>query len=118
MTDDRDDVSEQLDPDVLGDVTGDDDREHMIDYPPDEPLGVEDPTLTGSDDVASREDRTGPEERADDEVPVPVDPEPAGADDHDPEAWAEDETAMADDLSAEEAAMHIEETPTDGESEK
>jgi hypothetical protein len=112
MTDDHDDVSQQLDPDVLGDVTGDEDREHTIDYPPDEPLGVDDPTLTGSDDVAARQDRTDPDEQADEEVPVLVDPDPPGADDHDPEAWAEDENASADDLSAEEAAMHIEEPPT------
>jgi hypothetical protein len=112
MTDDRDDVSEQLDPDVLGDVTGDEDRQHTIDFPPDEPLGVEDPTLNGSDDVAAREDRTDPEGQIDDEVPLLVDPDPAGADDHDPQAWAEDETASPDEVSAEEAAMHIEEPPT------
>ncbi|CAN5609299.1 hypothetical protein BH23ACT3_BH23ACT3_12890 [soil metagenome] len=111
MTDDHDDVSEQLDPDVLGDATGDEDLPHTIDYPPDEPLGVEDPTLTGSDDVASREDRTQSGNGFDEEVPVPIDPDPAGIDDHDPEVWADDETASADEVSAEEAAMHIEEPP-------
>ena len=111
MTDDHDDVSQQMDADVLGDVTGDEDRQHTIDFPPEEPLGVDDPTLTGSDDMTARQDRTVPDGRRDPEVPVPVDPEPAGADDHDPEVFAEDETASSDDLSAEEAAMHLEEPP-------
>lgn len=57
--------AESLDPAVLGEEVGDD-RRPAADYPPDEPLGVEDPALVeggvvGRDDVESRDAREQPE---------------------------------------------------------
>ncbi|MGA9279130.1 hypothetical protein [Ilumatobacter sp.] len=57
--------AESLDPSVLGEQVGDD-RRPADDYPADEPLGVEDPSIIGDgriarDDVASRDEREQPE---------------------------------------------------------
>jgi hypothetical protein len=53
--------AEQLDPTVLGEQVGDD-RRPAADYPPDQPLAVEDETIRAdgsiaADDVATRADR-------------------------------------------------------------
>jgi hypothetical protein len=56
--DDPDDVSEALDGDTLGEQPGDRDLPGS-DYPPERPLGVEDPTGSAAeDDVATRDWRT------------------------------------------------------------
>jgi len=57
--------AESLDPAVLGEEVGDDDRP-AAGYPADEPLGVEDPSIIDDgiiarDDVASRDAREQPE---------------------------------------------------------
>jgi hypothetical protein len=57
--------AESLDPSVLGEEVGDDDRP-AADYPPDEALAVEDPSivdegLIARDDVATRDRRQRPE---------------------------------------------------------
>ena len=57
--------AEQTDPTKLGETVGQDDRPGDA-YPPDEPLGVEDPSILDDgriarDDVATRSDREQPE---------------------------------------------------------
>ena len=57
--------AEQLDPSVLGERVGDY-RRPAADYPPEQPLGVEDPSILDDgrialDDVETRDDRTRPE---------------------------------------------------------
>ena len=79
-TDDRQDQSEEFDGDVLGERPTDDDMPG-IDYPPDEPMGVEDPAIVlgdsdipddlitrewrhqGEDESAPPEGNLGPTER-------------------------------------------------------
>lgn len=78
-----DDQSEQLDAAKLGEEIDAETLPGIDDYPPDEPLGVEDPTVGGEDDVATRERRERPEvweepARGDDE---PVDLLPPDDDD-------------------------------------
>jgi hypothetical protein len=67
MTDDAQPQShsEQTDPATLGETVGQRDRPGDV-YPPDRPLGVEDPSILDDgriapDDVASRSDRERPE---------------------------------------------------------
>lgn len=106
MSDDRDDSSEQLDGDVLGEQPGDADLPGVAPYPPDRPLGVEDPSLFGEDDLETRAvlrrqvdgDRTG-------DVRL-VDPAPIDGTDHD-ETLTGEGSKPTSDLSAEEAAVHV-----------
>lgn len=64
-------TSEQLDPSTLGERPGDTERAADQGYPPDSPLGVEDPALDPSegevapDDAARRAWREQPEPAAD-----------------------------------------------------
>jgi hypothetical protein len=58
--------SEQTDPTKLGETVGQHDRPGDV-YPPDEPLGVEDPSILddgqiAADDVATRSEREEPEQ--------------------------------------------------------
>jgi hypothetical protein len=89
---DPDDVSEALDSDVLGEDLDDTDAElpGQADYPPERPVGVEDPSVGGDDDVATRAWRTDAELDG-----IPDD------------GVAPD----TDQLSAEEAALHITDEP-------
>jgi hypothetical protein len=48
------DESEQLDADELGEEVGEDNLPGLEGYPPDEPLGAEDPNLVADDDLAVR----------------------------------------------------------------
>ena len=63
--------AEQLDPTVLGEQVGDD-RRPAADYPPDQPMAVEDETIRAdgsiaADDVATRDERRNePDGRVDD----------------------------------------------------
>jgi len=98
-------TAEEIDPDEVGDdPTGD------LDYPPDRYQGALDPTNVdgASDSVAERAAREQPEmEVPPDEVGRPV------ADDERPDASVdlEGEVYTETDLSAEEVAMHYEDTP-------
>jgi hypothetical protein len=67
MTDanDSQSIAEATDPSKLGETVGQEDRPGD-DYPPDEPLGVEDPSILGDgriapDDVETRSQREQPE---------------------------------------------------------
>jgi hypothetical protein len=115
VSDDRDDMSEQLDGDVLGERPGDPDRPGVGDYPPDRSLGVEDPSLFDEDDLATRavlRRDVGTEPAGD---VMLVDPAPIDGTDHDETLTGEgidlagDGTGPVptDDLSAEEAAVHV-----------
>jgi hypothetical protein len=116
MSDSRDDQSEHLDGDVLGENIGDDDRPGVDDYPPDEPFGVEDPSLLADDDLATRRLRRDLGESVADEVPLLGDPDPTDTFDGDVLHAAHDEgVASRESLPAEEAAMHIEDGPAGGE---
>ncbi len=65
--------AEQLDPSKLGEGVGDDERAADQGYPPDSPMGVDDPALdtpggdVASDDVEQRAWREEPELSADSE---------------------------------------------------
>jgi hypothetical protein len=112
MSDSRDDQSEHLDDDVLGEDLGDDDRPGVGDYPPDEPLGVEDPSLRADDDLATRRLRRDLGEPVADEVPVLADPDPTDSFGGDVLHAADDEGAASrETLPAEEAAIHVDENP-------
>lgn len=108
--------AEQLDPSVLGEEVGDD-RRPAADYPPEEPLGVEDPSILDDgriarDDVGTRTDRVEP----DAQVPAGASPaerfdagliEPAPASDGtDQESQLVADTGDAD-TGPEAAALHI-----------
>jgi hypothetical protein len=111
------DESEQLDPDELGDDVGEQRLPGLESYPPDEPLGAEDPNLIADDDLAVRTLRetrrdTGYEEadegvdlvRADDDGDSIVDDEPREL----------GEIGVTDDgepVPPEASAMHIVEEP-------
>lgn len=60
-----DNSAEQLDGNVLGEKPGDDTMPGVGDFPPDQALGVNDPNLVASDDVAMREARTVADETID-----------------------------------------------------
>ena len=64
--------SDQTDPTTLGETVGQHDRSGDV-YPPDQPLGVEDPSILGdgriaADDVETRSDREQPEPGAGDDA--------------------------------------------------
>lgn len=74
-SDDDQSTAEQLDPSKLGEQPGDPGRAADRDYPPDEPLGVDDPALDPAagdvepDDAARRAWREQPEPGTRDEDP-------------------------------------------------
>ncbi len=108
MTDDRDDSSEQLDGDVLGERPGDIDRPGVHDYPPEHPLGVEDPSLFDDDDLATRADLRMDIEADGAPDVLLVDPSPIDGSDHDETMFgAGDPPDPSYDISAEEAAIHL-----------
>lgn len=114
MSDDRDDQSEQFDDDKLGADIGADDQPGGGEYPPDEPLGVEDPTLEGEDDLATRQLRRESGDSLDGGASVPVEPDPSESP-NDEEERLLGEAVDADEPipPAEEAALHVEEPPPD-----
>ncbi len=120
MSNDRDDISEQLDGDVLGEPPGDPDRPGVGDYPPERSLGVEDPSLFDEDDLATRVERRDVATVYEGDV-VLVDPAPIDGTDHDETLTGEGislagdgtDPAAPDDLSAEEAAVHVIPDPAD-----
>lgn len=118
--------AEQLDPSVLGEKPGDDGLPGIEDYPPEAPLGVEDPAIDAEgsmlqDDLAIREWREEPERTAADLPPPPthrsgqrLDPGKGNQLDNDEEADAiADSSEQTSTPSAEEAALRIDEPPAD-----
>jgi hypothetical protein len=108
MTDDRDDISEALDGDKLGEGFDDADLPGIADYPPEHSMGVEDPSLEGDDDLATRELRRDVDDRHDDTEVVLVDEQSAGALDDEPQELGSGVEPADSELSAEEAAIHVE----------
>lgn len=110
--------AEQLDPSVLGEQVGDDERA-AADYPPDEPLGVDDPSLLADgevapDDVATRETRLADPGHAGDATPTIGLVDPASTD---TPSLTDDERQMVGDIAhadtgAEAAAIHVVDTDT------
>lgn len=101
MSDDQQRVAEALDPDVLGDdPTGD------LTFPPDRPVGADDPTHDdrATDDAATRAWRSRRESDASGDEGLRLVAPNDVLDDDVAEAVAAG--APADDLSAEEAAVH------------
>ena len=106
--------AEQLDPSKLGEEVGDDQRA-ADDFPPDQPMGVDDPSILADgsiaeDDYETRDDRHvrgGEVEAGVAEPPALVDP---GLD---PDVIDDEQQLIADtgdrDSSPEAAAVHIEE---------
>jgi hypothetical protein len=114
MTDSRDDA-EFLDGDVLGEDVGDQERPGAANFPPDRPLGIDDPTRSVDDDLATRELRrdVGSDQSA--ETFTLLAPESSdGITDSESQEVASEVEAAAADLSPEESALHIIE-PTDSE---
>jgi hypothetical protein len=106
VSDDQQHTAEAFDPDELGD-----DPTGELEYPADRPLGSSDPTRDDrvTDSVRDREWREEPElDRVEepDEVGRLVAPNDVLADD---ESDAVASAADEDDLSAEEAAVHVDE---------
>lgn len=114
-----DSQAEQLDPTVLGEEVGDE-RRPAADFPPDEPLAVDDPNIVAGgviarDDVASREERradrsdTTDSSDASDESPALIEPG------DDPDVRDDEQQLIADegdsDRSPEAAAVHVTDTP-------
>lgn len=113
--------AEQTDPSVLGESVGGTDRPGD-DYPPAEPLGVDDPSILADgsiaeDDVESRSDREEPEVSAERPTPAPdrvhdlLDPndDPDRLDDEPQMIASEDDDG---DSSPEVSAIHV--TGNDG----
>lgn len=100
MDDDHQRTAEALDPDVIGDDPSGD-----LAYPPERPMGAEDPTRDdrASDDAATRAWRSRREDAGPDEQGLRLVAPNDVLDDDVAEAVAEG--VPADDLSAEEAAV-------------
>ena len=115
--------AEQLDASVLGeDDTGEigDDTAPAADFPPDDPLGVDDPSILSDgsiadDDYATREARHRHADETDDsddgtEAPALIEPSA------DPDVLDDEQQMLADegdrDTSPEAAAVHVTEEPT------
>jgi hypothetical protein len=108
VTDSRDDA-EFLDGDALGEEPGDEQLPGTEGFPPERPLGVDDPSRESDDDFATRELRrdVGSEHPAD--TFVLVDPESSeGLMDTESQEIASAVDAADTDVSPEEAALHIE----------
>ena len=106
MTDARDDF-EFADGDALDEQPGDPDLPGTHNFPPDYPLGADDPSLDSDDDLAIRELRRDVE--SDDESPgfVLVPPDGDGYLDEEAQEIGIAVDATDVDLPPEEAALHI-----------
>ena len=107
MADDRDDA-EFLDGDALGEEPGDDALPGTDDFPPERSLGVEDPSRSVSDDLATRELRR--DVGSHDSPPTFSLVAPDGSDglsDDEPQEIADAGDASESELSPEERALHI-----------
>ncbi|HEY0519071.1 MAG TPA: hypothetical protein VGC84_06225 [Ilumatobacteraceae bacterium] len=106
MSDSRDDA-EFLDGDELGEEVGDDELPGTAGFPPDYPLGVDDPSLTAPDDVRTRELRRDVSDDEDAEAFVLVTPD--DVDDVVDDEAQQIATAVdpGDLASPEEAALHV-----------
>ena len=121
MTDEN--AARSTDPTVIGESVGDDGIPALDqDFPPDQPLGVEDPSITGDgsigrDDAAARDERLEPEmgEPAD----APERSDIGGLVEADRVAGRDVEAALVASESptaepgAESAALHVEQAPAD-----
>ena len=107
--------AEQLDPSVLGEQVGDDHRP-AAGYPPEEPLGVEDPAILDDgriarDDIETRDDRTQQEPDASITAPSSERLEPGLLEpDRAPDGTDRESGLIADtgDVGPEAGALHIE----------
>jgi hypothetical protein len=110
VTDSRDDA-EFLDGDALGEEPGDEELPGTEGFPPERPLGVDDPSRGTDDDFATRELRRDVEAQPGAAAFVLVDPESSeGLMDTESEEIAYDVEAADADLSPEDAALHIEDS--------
>lgn len=112
MTDNRDDA-EFLDGDNLGEEVGDDDLPGTQNFPPERPWGVEDPTSDDvDDDVATRELRVDHDRTQRSEAFALVsDGSTEGLMDDEAQEIASAVDASEGDLSPEEQALHIVDSP-------
>ena len=112
MTDNRDDF-EFLDGDVLGEDIGDDDQPG-VNFPDDRPWGVQDPSLDAADDLATRELRRDVSSPTEEEMITLVDDgAPMGLGDTEAQEIATAVDVSPDELTPEESALHIVESPED-----
>ncbi|MEZ5295028.1 MAG: hypothetical protein R2697_01755 [Ilumatobacteraceae bacterium] len=105
--------AEQLDPSKLGEEVGDDQRA-AADFPPDEPMAVDDPSILADGSIAEDDYRTRDgrhvthDEAADDQAEPPALIEPG----LDPDVVDDEQQLIADtgdrDPSPEAAAVHLE----------
>jgi hypothetical protein len=105
MTNDRDDA-EFLDGDVLGEEVGDDDMPGS-DFPPDSPLGVDDPSRDVDDDVATRELRRDVQTSRGEGFTLLQEGSVEGLMDTEAQELGQEVDAPDADLSPEEQALHI-----------
>ena len=111
MTDNRDDA-EFLDGDALGEEVGDEALPGTEGFPPDRPWGIEDPTRDVSDDVATRDRRRSIGSRRDAErFTLVAEGSSEGLMDDEAQEIASAVDATEGDLSPEEGAMHIVDSP-------
>jgi hypothetical protein len=112
MTDNRDDA-EFLDGDALGEEVGDQPLPGAADFPPDRPWGVEDPTSDDvDDDVATRELRMDHERpHSGQSFALVADGSSEGLMNDESQEIASAVDATEADLSPEEGALHIVESP-------
>lgn len=106
--------AEQLDPAKLGEEVGDDQRA-AADFPPDEPMGVDDPSILSDGSIAEDDYETRDERHLrDDETDATVAEPPALIDPGlDPDVIDDEQQLIADtgdrDTSPEAAAVHVDE---------
>ncbi len=111
MTDNRDDA-EFLDGDALGEEVGDEELPGTEGFPPDRPWGVEDPTRDVSDDVATREQRRDVESPGGGRgFALVADGSSEGLMDDEAQEIAAAVEATEGELSPEESALHIVDSP-------
>ena len=107
MTDNRDDA-EFLDGDALGEEVGDEALPGIDDFPPERPLGVEDPTRSVRDDYATRELRRDVGSHDSSPSFSLVAPDGVeGLSDGESQEIADAVDAIKGELSPEESALHI-----------
>ena len=113
MTDNRDDA-EFLDGDALGEEVGDEELPGTEGFPPDRPWGVEDPTRDVGDDVATREQRRDVESRRGVRgFALVADGSSEGLMNDEAQEIAAAVEASDGELSPEESALHIVDSPDD-----
>jgi hypothetical protein len=107
VTDSRDDA-EFLDGDALGEEPGDQQLPGAEGFPPDRPVGVDDPSRATSDDVSTRELRRDvPSQEPPDAFVLLAPDSSEGLMDTESQEIASAVDAVDSDLSPEEAALHI-----------